>query len=183
MTSTERSRACRARQRARRQAERKALGAQAPKKPAPTSTERANACRARQRARKLAERPELADAAELTRITSGVLAAPAQPTALPEPPPLPDDPNERAAAMQVELEASMRQVLLDPAAPPAARVAAGRSLAELAGLLKTRAPAPDPNARAYRSATDPELLEAQARATREEARQLREAISWARMMN
>lgn len=149
-----------------------------------TSTERSRACRARQRARRRAERPELAEAAELTRITSGVGLMPQGPLPAAEPPPpLPGDATERAVAIQAELEQAMRQVLLDPAAPPAARVAAGRSLAELAGLLKTRAPAPDLEARAYRAATDPDLLEAQARATREEAARLREAILFREMLS
>lgn len=184
MTSTERSRACRARQRALRQAETAAAGITVEPPGRKTSTERSRECRTQQRLQKIAERPELAYQAELTRIASGVAAAPAaSATPAEPPPPLPDDPVARAAAMQAELEQAMRAVLLDPAAPPAARVAAGRSLAELAGLLKTRAPAPDPEARAYRAANDPELLQAQAKATRDAAQQLREAIAFAQMLN
>jgi hypothetical protein len=105
-----------------------------------TSTERARASRARKRApetvKMLAERPEKADTAELTRLTSGGTPA-VGPSAAPvnPPPPLPTDPIERTAAMQAEIELAMRQVVFDPASPPAARVAARRSLAEMAGLL------------------------------------------------
>lgn len=148
-----------------------------------SSTERSRACRARARVRKLAERPELAEAAELTRINSGMLAPPTQPAALPEPPPLPADPVQRAEARLAELEGVLRVALRDPTASATARVSAARTLAELYGLLRHRAPPPDPEAERERQQTDPAWLAEQAAKTRAEVMALRELLAFRSMLS
>lgn len=152
MTSTERARACRARQQARKLAERPEL--------------REAAAMTAITSRVIPPPPA---------IVAAVRAA--EPAAAPPPPPpLPDDPAARAAAVAAEIELTLRAAALDPSTPAASRIAAARSLGELHGLLKTRAMPVDPAEVAARREMDPEWLAAEAEATRREIRSLRASL-------
>ncbi len=67
---------------------------------------------------------------------------PAPPPQAPEPPPLPERKADRIAAIRAGVEAALWQTIHDPATKDADRIAASRSLAEMAGVMRARAKAP-----------------------------------------
>lgn len=83
---------------------------------------------------------------------------------------------EQLAAIEAEVQQAFREAVLDPATPAQARIAAARSLAEMAGLLRMRTAAPSIEALRQREDEDPDVLAARAAETRREAALLRQAI-------
>jgi hypothetical protein len=101
-----------------------------------------------------------------------IVPAPEAPPVPDPPPPLPADPAARVSALMAEMEATCRQIMLAPDVPAASRVAAMRSLGELHGILRQRAPASDPERRADLSNADPAALAAAAAEARADVARL-----------
>ncbi len=83
---------------------------------------------------------------------------------------------EQLAAIEAEVQQAFREAVLDPATPAQARIAAARSLAEMAGLLRVRTAAPSIESLRQREDEDPDVLVARAAETKREVELLRQTL-------
>ena len=90
----------------------------------------------------------------------------------PPPPPLPESQTDALVAIEAEVKTAFRSAMLDPNTPAQARIAAARSLAEMTGLLRTRTAPPDPRSLRQQEEADPATLARRAEETRQQIAEL-----------